>query len=510
MTKKLASNFAFPVFILALLLYTSPCLRAEVRLPAILGNDMVLQRDMTVNLWGWAAPGEDITITLDAIEVKTQADDQGRWQAKLPAQPAGGPRHLIIAGTNRIEFNNILFGEVWIASGQSNMAWQLKQADGAQEAMAAANYPDLRLFQVPRVTSGEPLENVQCSWTPCNSDTAGNFSAVAFFFGLELRNRLNVPVGMIASSWGGTRAEPWTPKEGFAAVTSLASVIEQIDQAKAAFRKKLSDALPTYEQWITAARHALDADTPIPLLPALPAHGLDSNQQPTGLYNAMIHPLVPYTLRGAIWYQGEANLADGALYTDKMQALILGWRKVWNLPEMPFYFAQLAPYHYGPEPFKLPEIWQAQTKVLAVVPHTGMAVTNDIGNIKDIHPRNKHDVGKRLALWALAKTYEQKDLVYSGPLYQSLKVEGNKIRVFFNHVGTGLASRDGKELTFFEIADASANYLPAQAVIDGDSVLVWSDQIAVPTAVRFAWNQDAQPNLMNKEGLPAAAFSAIQ
>jgi sialate O-acetylesterase len=212
-----------------------------------------------------------------------------------------------------------------------------------------------------------------------------------------------------------------------------------------------------------------------------------------------------FAIRGAIWYQGESNREDGLLYYDKMKALINGWRKVWEQGDFPFYYVQLAPYRYGPDPLLLPRIWQAQKNALSI-PNTGMAVTTDIGNITDIHPKKKHDVGRRLALWALAKTYGRKDLVYSGPLYKSMSVEGGKIRIHFDHIGSGLASRDGKPLTWFTIAAADKNFLKANAKIDGDTVLVWSDTVAKPAAVRFGWHQEAEPNLINKEGLPASPF----
>jgi sialate O-acetylesterase len=233
--------------------------------------------------------------------------------------------------------------------------------------------------------------------------------------------------------------------------------------------------------------------------------GKINHQTPLALYNGMINPLLPYAIRGAIWYQGESNNGEGMLYHEKMKALILGWRSIWKNDNLPFYFVQLAPFRYGGEPDRLAGIWEAQTATLSM-PHTGMAVTVDIGNIADIHPRNKQDVGKRLALWALADSYGKSDLVYSGPLYKSMKVEGNKIRISFDHVGSGLVSRDGQPLTWFTIAGEDHNFVTAKAEIDGATVVVSSDQVEKPVAVRFGWNQEAEPNLSNKEGLPASPF----
>jgi len=234
-------------------------------------------------------------------------------------------------------------------------------------------------------------------------------------------------------------------------------------------------------------------------------HPLSSHSAPTGLYNGMVHALVPFGIRGAIWYQGESNRHDGMLYHEKMKGLINGWRKVWAQGDFPFLFVQLAPYNYGRAPFDLPKIWEAQTATLAV-PNTGMAVTTDVGNLRDIHPRNKQAVGRRLALWALARTYGQTGLVYSGPLYKSMSVEGDKIRLVFNHVASGLASRDGKPLTWFEIAGKDKNFVKAEAKIDGDTVVVSSAEVAAPAAVRFGWHHEAEPNLVNNEGLPASPF----
>jgi sialate O-acetylesterase len=279
-----------------------------------------------------------------------------------------------------------------------------------------------------------------------------------------------VPIGLIGSNWGGTRIEPWTPPVGFQMVPALKDIADNLSQ----FPSKNPD-------------------------------GKVNHQSPLALYNGMIHPLLPYAVRGAIWYQGESNNGEGMLYHEKMKALIQGWRKVWNNESMPFYFVQLAPFRYGGDPTRLPGIWEAQTATLSV-PHTGMAVTVDISNVADIHPRNKQDVGKRLALWALAKDYGKEGIVYSGPLYKSMKVEGNKIRLGFDHVGGGLVSRDGKPLSCFTIAGEDKNLVEAKAEIDGDAVVVSADAVAQPVAVRFGWHQEAEPNLSNKDGLPASPF----
>lgn len=484
---------------------------ADVRLPRIFASNMVLQRDADDVIWGWADPGEAVTLTLDQqASIQATPNEKGEWSARLPATAAGGPHKLAIQGRNHIDLNNVLFGEVWICSGQSNMEMGMKMVKNGQQDIQAANLPQIRLFMVDKKTSGTPVDDVSGAWKVCNPQNLAfggwnGFSAAAFYFGRELNKELNVPVGLIDTSWGGTRIEPWTPPAGFSSVPALSSISQRIEQTNADYRKAYLATLDQIEAAIPNIRKRVQNGGPIPQLPALPKHALDNEQQPTGLFNSMVNGFVPLTVRGAIWYQGESNLGEGMLYHEKMKALINGWRTVFNNPQMPFYFVQIAPFNYGGDPSRLPQIWEAQAATLSV-PHTGMAVITDVATLNNIHPPDKQTVGHRLALWALANTYGKKDVVYSGPLYKSMAVEGSKVKLTFDHVGSGLASRDGKDLTWFEIAGPDKNFVKASARIDGDSVVVWNDQVTQPTAVRFAWSQLAEPNLMNKEGLPASAF----
>jgi sialate O-acetylesterase len=423
-----------------------PQARADVKLPKVISNHMVLQRDRALPIWGWADPGEEVTVKLDEATRVQLADAHGNWKVVLPAVKADGKAHrMSISGKNKIELGDILIGDVWIGSGQSNMEMGIGACDKAKEEIAAANYPQIRLMLVPKTQVPAPAKDVKADWVECSPKTVaaggwGGFSAALFYFGQRLHKELDVPVGLIDSSWGGSPIEPWTV----------------------------------------------------------------SGQNGGGMYNGMIAPVKPFAIRGAIWYQGEANVGSGLKYYDKMQALIEGWRKAWGY-DFPFYFVQLAPWSgYGPG--SLPPLWEAQVASLKI-PGTGMAVTTDVvHNIGDIHPRNKFDVGNRLALWALAKEYGKKDLVYSGPLYKSMKVEGNKILLSFAHVGGGLKSRDGKPLSEFEIAGADRKFVPAEAAIDGDTLVVEAKEVASPTQVRFGWRNVANPNLVNKEGLPASPF----
>jgi sialate O-acetylesterase len=482
---------------------------AEVTLPNVFGDHMIMQRDAQLPVWGRADPGETVTISLDGRTATTVAGDDGRWMVRLPAMAAGGPHVMTVRAENLIRFEDILIGEVWICSGQSNMEWPVSRVDDAEHEITAADHPRMRLFHVPRRPSGLPRDDVDAAWTVCTPETIGGFSAVAYFFGRELQDELDVPVGLIDTSWGGTRIEPWTPVAGFAAIAETRPIVDQIREADARYRESVRQSLDAMAEWIADTRVALASGEPITPIPLPEAHALDNNWQPTGLYNGMVHPLIPFAIRGAIWYQGESNREDGSAYAAKMRALIAGWRTIWDQGDFPFYYVQLAPFRYGGDPYLLPQIWEAQADVLSV-PNTGMAVINDIGNLSDIHPRNKQDVGRRLALWALAKTYGREDIVYSGPMYESMSVEGNRIRIRFDHVGGGLTARDDRPLTWFEIAGADGKYVKAEARIDGDTVIVWSDEVPEPVAVRFAWHQEAEPNLMNKEGLPAAPFRSAR
>lgn len=418
---------------------------ADVKLPAVLDSHMVIQRDQPVRIWGRADAGEKISVTLNEETQSATADDSGHWRVELKAQVADGkPRQIRIVGNNTIMLDDVLVGEVWIGSGQSNMEWQLRNTHGAAEAIAAADHPEIRLFHVPKVQQKTPAEDVNAKWKICTPDNVPSFSAVLYYFGTQLRQKLEVPIGLINSSWGGSPIEPWTVKDG----------------------------------------------------------------RSGGMYNGMIAPLTSVAVRGSIWYQGETNVLrkNGLAYAGKMKDLIQGWRTAFRNPDLAFHFVQIAPWSGSYEIGQLPMLWEAQAASLKI-PHSGMVVTTDlVDNIADIHPRNKKDVGYRLSLWALAKTYQQKDIVYSGPLYQSMTVEGQKIRLKFAHTADGLKSSDEKQLTEFQIAGEDGQFTPAVADIDGHSIVVHAKSVASPTQVRFGWHKTAMPNLVNSAGLPASPF----
>ena len=495
---------------------------AAVRLPAVIGSNMVLQQGMELNIWGWAAPGEKVTVLLNQKEVSAEANKMGEWKVKLPAQEAGGPFTMRVSGENSLTLENILIGEVWVCSGQSNMEKRIGPQSGQHPVtnwvheIEAADYPKIRLFHVPRATSGIPVRDVNASWMECAPDTINDFSAVGYFFGRNIHQETGYPVGLIMTAWGGTRSEPWTPPSGFAQVKETADISRTVKQANQDFQEDMASYLEAKSNWEKQVKESTVSGMPMPDIPLQPAHALDSHQQPTGLFNAMVAPLIPFNVRGAIWYQGEGNRDDRLGYESKMQALIKGWRTEWNQGDLSFYLVQLAPFNYEntdqvgfsyPEAYYLPEVWVAQLKTLKV-PNTGMAVTTDITELYDIHPTNKQAVGKRLALWALANDYGRKDLVYSGPLYKGMKQDGSRILVSFDHTGSGLISNDGEALNWFEIAGSDGVFTKAEAVVEGDQVAVSSPAVPNPAAVRFAWHELAVPNLVNKEGLPASPFNS--
>ena len=646
----------FIVSVCLVLVFTSAGL-ADVRLPAIIGDNMVLQQAVKAPIWGWAEPGEDVTVKASWQEspVQAKAGRDGKWMAKIDTPKAGGPYEITIKAKNTITLKNVLVGEVWIASGQSNMEFAVNRTNNSRQEIADARYPNIRLFTVKKKVSAVPQSDCVGEWQVCGPNTISEFSAVAYFFGRELHGKLNVPVGLIHTSWGGTPAEAWTRAEALGSLADFKGVSQQIkevqanpeklqkeyDQALLEWTKKFNalDAgytgggrswadvdvndtawagmdiprlwetggLPDFDgvvwfrkvvqipqDWVgrdmvlelgpiddeditfvngmrvgglegpgyydTVRKYKLPAtaikaganviavrvlDTggggglygkseqlkiypvakknevislagqwrykvgcdlkSVPPRPRMPL-SLDNQNSPTVLYNAMLAPLIPYAIKGAIWYQGESNAGRAYQYRELFPAMIKCWRDDWGRGDFAFLFVQLANYMAAsPEPVSSDwaELREAQLMTLSL-PNTGMAVVVDIGEANDIHPRNKQDVGRRLALWALVKNYGQK-LVYSGPIYKSMKIDGSKIILHFEHVGGGLVAAGGP-LKGFAVAGADRKFVWADAKIDGDSVVVSSEKVANPVAVRYAWANNPVCNLYNKETLPASPF----
>jgi sialate O-acetylesterase len=632
---------------------------AEISLPALFSDHMVVQRDKPIKVWGTASPGGSVSVSLGKRAGRACADEDGAWRVSLPSLPAGGPHVLTIKGTETLALSNVMVGEVWICSGQSNMEMPVHVGEygvlNGEKEVLAAEYPDIRLFTVPNTTSYTPLKDTASDgWKICGPYSVPSFSAVAYFFGRDLHAALGVPVGLIHTSWGGTVAEAWTSEEALNTMphfrdvlTEMTTLIPKMDSLQGDYERKLAEwyggldnkdagykagspiwiepgddvsdwdtmELPTL--WESAGHLTLDGfvwfrrevevpaewagrdltlslgpindmdrtwfngflvgstegdgSVTIPRIYTVPGDhvkagrntiavrvydmgarggiygnpdqlelrlsaekalslvgpwqykiGLDlkdftampqqplisrnNPNQPAVLYNAMIHPLIPFGFRGAIWYQGESNAQRAYQYRTLFPLMISDWRTRWDQGDFPFLFVQLANWlAVNPDPIDdaWAELREAQTMTLAL-PNTGMAVTVDIGEADDIHPKNKQDVGKRLALAARHVAYGEK-LTYSGPVYQKMDVEGGVLRIYFDHVGKGLVSR-GDELKGFAIAGADKKFVWAKAVIDGDTVVVSSEEVANPVAVRYGWAINPVCNLFNVEGLPASPF----
>lgn len=622
---------------------------AEIRLPAIIADNMVLQQQSSDPIWGWASPGEQISVTgswANGVTVKTQAGENGKWMVSIHTPKAGGPYTLTIKGDETIVLKNVMIGEVWVCSGQSNMEMPVSGWPGASilnsaKEISAADYPNIRLFTVKRKVAFKPQENCTGSWSECSPQTVKNFSATAYFFGRQLYKKLKVPVGLIHSSWGGTVAEAWTSSSALRKLGGFDKALNTVDsiqnhlneiRKKDEENAKLWDQKSNYinlqyshtdfndaewktmqlpDHWEDAGLPGIDGivwfrkvvnipaswagkDLTLDLGPIddeditwfngkevgairkegfwaksrsytvpgsvvktgkntiairvtdlrgnggiygdkksmqlypvneSPDQGIslagdwkykvavvkqpsnlgENPNTPSVLFNGMIAPLIPFGIRGAIWYQGEANVGRADQYAKLFPAMIADWRNRWSRGDFPFYFVQIAPYPYGGNGMQAAALRDAQRKSLRV-PHSGMVVTLDIGDTTNIHPANKEEVGRRLSLWALNKIYGQSDIVYSGPLYNSMQVKGNKAIISFTHTDGGLMTKGGP-LNSFEIAGANGQFVPAKARIQDNQVVVQSDEVDHPTAVRYGWRDTAVPHLFNEAGLPASSFS---
>jgi len=435
---------------------------ANISIPEIFSDNMVLQQKSEVTLWGWAKTGETITIKAGWLDNELTVDvgSQGTWRVLLATPAAGGPYTIRLKGYNEILLENVLIGEVWLCSGQSNMEWSAKMGiNNAQEEIMNANYPEIRLFTVFHSTSMYPQDHLTGQWSECTPETMQNFSSIAYFFARKLYKELGIPVGIINTSWGGTPAESWMPEEVFSKNEFL--------------------------------RQAAAKQKPVPWGPVEPAR----------IYNSMISPLIPFRIAGVLWYQGESNTINSYAYKELLTALIMSWRGKWGY-DFPFYYAQIAPYNYG-RPFEGVEIRDAQRRVLEVS-NTGMVVLSDIGDTTDIHPKNKQDAALRLASLALNRHYMKLQTEDSGPLFKEMAVDRNKAFISFDH-SEGLYAT-GKKITCFEIAGADKIFYPAEAKIKGEKVVLSSKDVKLPVTVRFAWSNTATPNLCNDADLPASCF----
>ncbi len=438
---------------------------AYLRLPDIFSDNMVLQQQTTIHFYGWSDPGQKISVVTgwNGDTLKTSALSDAIWTVDLKTPKAGGPYRITVIGDSTIQIQNVLIGEDWICTGQSNMEFSADwHKNYYKQEVINANHPEIRFFHIQKISAPYPQLEVRGNWEVCTPQTMHSFSAAGYFFGRTLNENLHLPVGLIESCWGGSPVQSWTPIEVFNNSEKLAT----------------SAAILTPAPWS-------------PVRPAI-------------LYNAMIAPITGFPIAGAIWYQGETNTANPETYEETFSAMIEAWREIWK-KNFPFYFVQIAPFNYG-KGFGGAEVREAQLQTYRQVPNTGMVVVTDItGDTNNIHPKDKQDVGKRLADWALAKTYGKENIAYSGPLYNSMEVNGNKVILHFDFATDGLMKK-GNELTGFLIAGEDHQFFPATATIEGSAVVVYSSKVPHPTAVRMGFTNTAIPNLFNMAGLPASPF----
>ena len=463
---------------------------ADVELPRIISDHMLLQRDVPVRIFGKAAPGEAVSVAFRGQKVQTVTDTLGRWEVWLQPLAPAAAADMTITGANTITVTDVLVGDVWIGSGQSNMQWAVRQSDNADAEIAAAKFPQIRLFYVPRKPSPVPVEDVDAKWVVCSPESIREFSAVLYYFGRQMHQDLKVPMGLIHSSWGGTPIASWISGPSLVGNTRLEPFLSYWQNQIMLFPINSSRHELALKRW-----EAGGSQGPRPGAPLGPGHA----HEPTGLYNGMIAPLVKYTIKGALWYQGEteAGRAQGQIYGEALMTLVQDWRRAFGQGDFPFYWVQLANYANAAKNGHWMRVQEGQVKATALR-HTGVAIINDIGNPTDIHPTNKQDVGRRLAQLAQNRG--------GSPIYRQFTREGDAIRVWFDNAGAALQVRGGSALTGFQIAGTDGKYVPATARIDGATILVSSPDVPSPWSVRYAWDYNPEANLINAAGLPASLF----
>ena len=482
-----------PSRIAALLLTTlafASTAEADIRLPGLFSDHMLLQRDAPARIFGKADPGEAVTVTFRGQTVKTVTDALGLWEVWLQPMPAGTASSMTIAGVNTITIADVLVGDVWIGSGQSNMEWPVKLSDNAATEIAAATFSEIRLFHVPRKTSAVPVDDVEARWVVCTPEDVAAFSAVLYYFGRQMHQDLKVPIGLIHSSWGGTPIASWISGPSLAGNARLQPFLTLWEDTIRQYPVRRARYDLGLKKW-----EASGSQGARPLPPVGPGH----QHAPTSLYNAMIAPLVKYTIKGVLWYQGESEAAraQGHIYGEAMMTLVQDWRRLFGLGDFPFYWVQLANFANAPKNGHWMRVQEGQIKATALK-NTGVAISNDIGNPTDIHPANKQDVGKRLAMLAQHRG--------GSPTYRQFTREGSAIRIWFDGAGKSLKTRDGGAVTGFQIAGADGKYVAADARIEGTSVVVSSADVATPAMVRYAWDYNPIANLVGANGLPVSLF----
>jgi len=485
-----------PVILFVLMAKLS--LNAQIKLPALVSDNMILQQSTKVNLWGWASPNENIQIQLGWQKelVEAKADAKGNWKVEVLTPKADEKKYSItLQASNKITINNILLGEVWVCSGQSNMFFPVgKQGDtwktgvkNYEEEVKNANFPLIRLFTVATEASESMLNDVRGNWKECSPENIYDFSAVAYFFGRDLFQNIKTPIGLISTSWGGTKAEAWTSVKTLEENKDLVTILIENSQKE----KQYYTDLEAYFSNLKNGNPIKDLKKP---------KRNEENKYPYVLYNGMLHPIINYTMKGVIWYQGESNAEKAQLYQTLFPAMVQNWRDDWKQGDFPFYYVQITP-HRGQNAY----IREAQLLSLNKIKNSGMVVTTDVGNETNIHPIDKQTVGYRLSLIARAKNYNESKLVYSGPIYNHMKMDKKQIQLFFDYAESGLLQK-GEKLKEFEIAGEDKVFYSAEAKIKGKTVIVSSEKVKNPVAVRFAWKAVPDPNLFNAENLPASPF----
>lgn len=491
------------------------------RVAGAFGDHMVLQRDRPIPIWGWAAPGQEVSVSIADRQAKATANDQGRWMVKLDSLPAGGPHQLIIQGKQTIKLTDILVGEVWLCSGQSNMAMTVARSQDFEKEKLLADRPRIRMMTVVKNSTPELQQDCKGNWVVASSDSVGKFSATAWFFGRKLNEELNVPIGLINSSWGGTDVAAWTSRSAQETNETLGQMLTQFDKRAQGYdsqkaKLKFDKAMQAWEKKASEQRAA---GKKVARKPRLEANPMKNQNRPSNLFNGMINPLVPFGIRGVIWYQGERNaksIEAGELYAEQLKLMINDWRNRWGARELPFITVQLPNFHKPTDAVQNTGwvmVRESQWKSLELK-NTGIAVTTDVGMANDIHPKNKQVVGQRLALWALGTTY-QKDIVYSGPLFKSIQFDGSKSEgnrrgvLSMNHIGDGLKARGGdKDIKGFVVAGKDRVFYSARATYDAQrgKIIVSCEEVPDPIAVRYNWSDNPSGNLVNSADLPAAPF----
>ena len=487
--------------LLALMLVPQVAL-AELRMCSLFGDSMVVQRDKPIHVWGWAKPGTEVSVQMAGkLAVGSAAGDSGRFDVSLDPLPAGGPHEMVIKADETRTIKDVLVGEVWICSGQSNMAWQVSNANDADLESMTAKYPNIRLISVPQVGTQEPQDDFVGKWEACTPESVKNFSAVGYFFGRQLHQTLDVPIGLIDNAWGGSAAEAWVRRDVLEDAGKYDELLKKWDDLAASYDHEAE--MEKYQQRLAKWKETKKGNAP-----RAPRNQLTGNHRPANIYNGVLKPTIGYTIRGVIWYQGESNASRAYQYRDLFPLMIQNWRDDWQ-DDFPFYWVQLADFQAEvaePGPSTWAELREAQTMTMSRLANTGEAVIIDLGEASDIHPKNKQDVAKRLARWALAKNYGIA-VPYQSPTYKSWEAQGGKAIVKFDHVGGRLDTFDVREPIGFAIAGEDQKFVHATAKIVGkDTIEVWSDEVEAPKAVRYAWANNPICNVQSAEGLPMTPF----